>query len=236
MRAVTRRDEMLVLTESATAVGLSVLAGNLRLIELPAGGSVTLAAIPLLALACVRGLRTGLLACICAGAAHAAAGGTIVHPIQLLLDYLVGYGVLALSALARSGRGAQLGVWLTIAFAAQLAASTTSGVVFFGAALGEHALRASLIYNALAIVPEYVIALVLVPEAVRALRRADPATHAPHVGVARVRTPRYVTPRARPHARARPARTKLHWPARAAAEPQVQAPTRSAIVRPAPFS
>lgn len=228
----TTRDDILRMTESATAVAVSVVLGNLRLLELPNGGSITLAAIPLLAFAMVRGVRAGVLTCLCAGFAHAAMGGTIIHPVQLLLDYGIAYAVLGIAGAARSLDGVGIRIAIVAAAALQLAATTVSGVVFFGDALGTTAAwRYSVVYNAATIVPELLLALVLVPGAVRAICRADPA-RAWRAGLASApqvvaRTPRFhVAAAARPSTSA-PAphhlRVEVH-------------PALGAFVRAAPFS
>jgi thiamine transporter len=172
-----RREELVLLTESAVAVALSVLLGNLRLLELPNGGSIALATLPLLALALTRGVRVGVVAGCCAGAAHALAGGTIVHPIQLALDYLVAYAALGLAGLAL-GRGTSrsaIAPAVLLAMGLHLAAMVVSGVVFFAAVAGDAALWYSLAYNAATVVPETVLALWLLPPLVRAVARANPA-------------------------------------------------------------
>lgn len=156
------------------AVALSVLLGNLRLLELPNGGSIAFATLPLLALAATRGVRIGLLAGLCAGAAHALAGGTIVHPIQLVLDYVVSYAALAAVALTGRPTRARLAVGTVLAMSLHLAAMVVSGVVFFAPVVGDGAFAYSLGYNAATVVPELVIALWLLPTLVRAMARANP--------------------------------------------------------------
>ena len=226
------RDDILRLTEAATAIALSVLLGNLRLLELPSGGSITLACVPQLALASVRGLRTGLLACACAGSAHALAGGTIVHPVQLVLDYGIGYAALALVALVRAVEGTRLTLGILLAALVQLAAATLSGVVFFAAGTGAHGaglVAASLAYNAATIVPEALLAIWLVPRATRALCRADPA-RAWRSGLL---APPRLTQRM---PRAAPPRTS-HPAVHADGAPPIPAAPRirPAFIRPAPF-
>lgn len=160
------------------AVALSVLLGNVRLVELPHGGSIALATLPLLALALTRGVRPALLACCCAGAAHALSGGTIVHPAQLALDYLLAYAVLAVAGLGMRGAGggrARIVLPVVAAMALHLAAMVLSGIVFFAPVAGSAALAYSITYNAATVLPETLLALWLLPPLVRALARANPA-------------------------------------------------------------
>ncbi|MCW2922062.1 MAG: putative proton-coupled thiamine transporter YuaJ [Thermoleophilia bacterium] len=172
-----RRDSLVHLTEAAAAVALSVLLGNVRLVELPNGGSIALAALPLLALAITRGPRIGILAGTCAGVAHALSGGTIIHPAQLALDYLLAYAALGAAGIAL-GRGtsrARLAPAIVLAMSLHLAAMVVSGVIFFSTVAGGAAITYALGYNALTVVPETLLAIWLVPPLVRAVARANPA-------------------------------------------------------------
>lgn len=172
-----RREELVLLTESAVAVALSVLLGNLRLIELPNGGSIALATLPLLALALTRGVRVGVAAGCCAGVAHALAGGTIVHPVQLGLDYFLAYAALGVAGLGL-GRGTTrraVAPWILLAMTLHLAAMVVSGVVFFGTVAGDAAVTYALAYNAATVLPESLLALLLVAPLLRSIARANPA-------------------------------------------------------------
>ena len=165
------------MTEAAVAVALSVLLGNIRLVELPNGGSIALATLPLLALAVVRGPRLALLAGCCAGLAHALAGGTIIHPAQLGLDYFIAYAALALAgAVPRRGISrASLALPIVVAMSAHLLAMVISGMIFFAPSAGDAALMYSVLYNAATVVPGTLLALWLVPPLVRSVARAHPA-------------------------------------------------------------
>ncbi len=173
----TRRAQLVQRTEAAAAVALSVLLGNVRLVELPNGGSIALATLPLLAFAVVRGPRAGVLAGACAGAAHALSGGTIVHPAQLALDYLIAYAALGLAGVGstRVTSRTQLLPGILLAMSLHLVAMVVSGMVFFATVAGSAALTYSLGYNALTVVPETLLAVWLVPPLVRAIARANPA-------------------------------------------------------------
>lgn len=172
-----RRASVVLLTEAASAVALSVLLGNLRLLELPNGGSIALATLPLLALALSRGVQLGVLAGLCAGVAHALAGGVVVHPIQLLLDYPVAYAALGLAGIS-SGRGTHRGALvpgILLAMSLHLAAMVVSGVVFFAPVAGDAALPYALAYNAATVAPETAIALWLAAPLLHAVARANPS-------------------------------------------------------------
>ncbi len=247
--AHSRRDSLVHLTEAAAAVALSVLLGNVRLVELPNGGSLALATLPLLALAVTRGPRIGILAGACAGMAHALSGGTIVHPIQLGLDYLLAYAALGVAGVA-VGRGtsrARLTPAIILAMSLHLLAMVTSGVVFFSTVAGSAAVEYALVYNALTVVPEALLAIWLVPPLVHAIARANPADAwrrgllvPPRTGhrVARRHLPGGITSRAVSIDTPAPATTKRLTPARVSRSitPSQPAPRAGSFVRPSPFA
>lgn len=241
-----RRQELVRLTEAAMAVALSVLLGNVRLVELPHGGSIALATLPLLALALTRGVRPALLACCCAGAAHALSGGTIVHPAQLALDYLLAYAALAVAGIGMRGAGggrARIVLPVVAAMALHLGAMVLSGIVFFAPVAGTAALAYSITYNAATVVPETLLAIWLLPPLVRALARADPADawrrgllDPPRMLPRRprpIRAPQPIdTPHVtRPHVSAAPPRSMPEAPAVTTA----RSPRQATLVRQAPF-
>ena len=153
------------------AVALCIACSQLRLLTLPAGGSISLAVVPILAFALVRGPRAGLLAGACAGLGNALAGGTVVHPVQYLLDYGLAYAVLGLAGLA-AGRSAGVQRMAIVAvMALHLVCMTASGVIFFAPVAGDAALAYALAYNAATVLPETLIALAVVPAAARAIAR-----------------------------------------------------------------
>lgn len=172
-----RRASVVQLTEAACAVALSVLLGNLRLLELPNGGSIALATLPLLSLSLSRGVRSGVLAGLCAGLAHALAGGVVVHPVQLLLDYPLAYAALGLAGVS-AGRGtsrAALAPGIVLAMSLHLAAMVVSGLIFFAPVAGDAALAYALAYNVATVGPETAIALWLAAPLLRSIARANPA-------------------------------------------------------------
>lgn len=230
---IQRRHALVARTEAAVAVALSVLLGNIRLIELPNGGSIALATLPLLALALSRGMRAGVLAGACAGLAHALAGGTIVHPAQLALDYLVAYAALGLAGVALLGarRPSRLRVSVAIvaAMTVHLAAMVLSGIIFFAPTAGAAALVYSLAYNAATVVPETLLALWITPTLARAIARATPADA--------WRRGLLDPPRLQPRAtRTILAETSIDMPQPRAVSVSERPPATVLLVRQAPFS
>lgn len=154
------RDLTAIGTGAALAIVLGVICKALPLPRLPYGGSITLESIPILFVALWRGWRPGIQAGILCGLLQLLLDAHIYHPIQVLLDYPVAFGLLGLAAVVR---------WtipgILIASALRFVAHFISGIVFFGsyAPEGTPVWIYSATYNASYIIPDAIIASILVP-------------------------------------------------------------------------
>ncbi len=148
-----------------------------------AGGSVSLAMLPILILALRRGLKVGILTGVLCGVADMALPQEFyaVHPIQVLLDYPLAFGACGLAGLGAAmttrlhdaGRTLALSAstvaWCTVGVLGRFAFATISGLVFFSAnaPAGQPVLLYSMVYNASYLAPSLVAtaaaAAVLVP-------------------------------------------------------------------------
>ena len=160
------------LTLCAILTGLSMVLSLIKIIHMPFGGSITLFSM----LACSLtgyycGLRWGLTSGVALGLLNMAFGGVFYHPVQILLDYILGFGVLGLSGLFRDGKGG-LFIGFGMAAAARFLCSFLSGVIFFGsyAPDGMSPVLYSFAYNIFYIGGE--AALTLAVLAVPSVRRA----------------------------------------------------------------
>ncbi|MFH1571146.1 MAG: energy-coupled thiamine transporter ThiT [Gemmatimonadota bacterium] len=164
--------------ELAVAVALAAVLSlvRIRMPHLLYGGSVSLQALPLLAVALRRGTRAGMVGGAAYGFVDFLIGPYYVHPIQVLLDYPVAFGALGLAALPARARwlspGAAATLGVILASAARLTAHFLSGIVYFAdlAPEGVAAWKYSLGYNASYVVPEAAISLVLIGPLLRRLR------------------------------------------------------------------
>lgn len=119
------------------------------------GGSISLSLVPLAILAYRQGLKIGLLGATLMGALQLLLGAFIYHPIQVILDYPLPYGLLGLTGLWASTVNKKEKVTVAIiistfiASAARWASHTVSGYVFFGqwAPEGMSAMWYSMTYN-----------------------------------------------------------------------------------------
>jgi thiamine transporter len=170
-----------VLTEAALAVALAFVLGFVVLFKMPFGGSVSLEMIPLILLALRQGWRVGIIAGAAYGLLDLAIDTYVVHPVQLLLDYPLAFGVLGLAGLFRpTVRGAILGT--TLAVLARFLCHFLSGVIFFAsyAPEGWNPLLYSAAYNAAYLAPSLGIAIVVTVVLLKALEGAQPSPRQLH--------------------------------------------------------
>lgn len=151
------------LAEAAVMVALAALLCQIKIFSMPNLGSVTAASmVPILLIALRRGTRWGVMAGVVLGLVNfmldfGAAKG--LHPVSLLLDYPIAFGMLGLAGLA-AGKGPYLaGPLSTLALAGRFVAHLVSGAIFFAsyAPAGQNPWVYSAIYNASYMVPEMII-------------------------------------------------------------------------------
>jgi thiamine transporter len=165
-----------VLTEAALAIALAFVLGLIKVFQMPFGGSISLEMIPLILLALRQGAAVGITAGGVYGFLNLAIGPFIVHPVQVIFDYPLAFGVLGLAGLfPPTVRGAVLGS--VVAVLARFACHFVSGVVFFAsyAPEGWNPALYSAAYNAAYLVPSLVVVLLVVVPLLRALEGAQPS-------------------------------------------------------------
>jgi thiamine transporter len=190
-----------VLVEIALCVALSAVLNlpGLR-IRLPiniAGGTVSLSMLPIFVLAMRRGVGPAMVAGAIYGLVDVLVDPFVVHPIQFLLDYPVGYAMVGLAGIGAAAwratvdRGlharAQLVVlpFLLLGASARLASHWLSGMVFFGANApsGQPVWLYSLLYNASYVLPSLIFSAAAAVAVLPVLERAVPSGR-PRAGAA----------------------------------------------------
>lgn len=158
------------------AICLGFVTSNIRLFRLPMGGSVTLFSMLFIALiGYMYGIRTGLTASIAYGLLQMCTNPWIISVPQLLFDYIFAFGALGLSGIFTNKKHGLLWGYLT-AVLGRFVFSFISGMVFFGSAAVDYNMTApvySLCYNAMYMLPEAVLTviLILIPPVAKALDR-----------------------------------------------------------------
>lgn len=166
------------LVETAMMIAAAVALSYVKVWEMPQGGSVTLGSmVPILLVGLRHGPGWGILAGVLDGLLQFWLDPYFYHPVQVLLDYPIAFGLLGLAGLAR-GHARWAAAWLgSLAIAGRFTAHVIAGVVFFGqfAPEGQSPLVYSLIYNGSYLLPEAVLSAVLLMVLLPALDRALPA-------------------------------------------------------------
>jgi thiamine transporter len=135
---------------SALLAALAVALGAITLFRMPQGGSVTpFSILPLFLAAYYFGVPRGILVGVAVGLLNLLINPFIVHPVQVLLDYPLAFGAVALGGVFRGwGKKGLIPGYLT-GVLCRYAFAVLSGVVFFGtyAPEGFSGLTWSLWYN-----------------------------------------------------------------------------------------
>ena len=141
-------------------LALAMILNEIRLYHLPQGGSVTLGGmIPLLLISFRYGAGVGALAGFLFGVFSIIQDPFIVHPVQVLFDYPLPFMAMGLAGIFHE----KIFLGTILAFAGRFICHFISGVIFFAsyAPEGTSPVMYSLATNAMYIVPEMIICLVI---------------------------------------------------------------------------
>ena len=174
------------LTIGALCVALAFVLNQISLYQMPMGGSVTPFSMLFIVLAgYILGPMWGIMSGIAMGLLNTATGAFVVHPMQYLLDYILGFGALGLSGFFRNARfGLHIGC--IVGILGRFTMSFLSGYFFFymWAPDGMNYALYSFLYNITYIGPELVatLAVISIPVVKNAIERvaieANPTTAA----------------------------------------------------------
>lgn len=131
------------------------------------GGSIMLSIIPLCIVSIRYGFKSGVMIGIAYGVVSIFFGGFVIHPIQLLLDYVIAFAMVGLVGLiARDWQNARaIILGIAIVCLGMTASFVISGTVFFAeyAPAGQSAIVYSLIYNLTYMLPTAIVAMIVTP-------------------------------------------------------------------------
>lgn len=149
-----------ILAETAVATALSVLLGFIPIMKMPQGGSVSLTMLPILLLSFRRGCPAGITAGVLYGAISLIFDGYIFHPMSILLDYILAFGIVGIAGFfPKKLPTVILGACISVF--GRFLSSLVSGAVFFAeyAPAGQNPWIYSAVYQATYLLPELVICL-----------------------------------------------------------------------------
>ena len=124
-----QNDATRILVEIAVLASLATVLGFFKLYRLPWGGSVSLKLLPLYYLAMRRGPKAGSAGGLIAGIITLILDPVILHPAQVLLDYILPY--LSVGIVGWLPRFPRMGI--SLATGLQYLFHIVSGAVFFAA-------------------------------------------------------------------------------------------------------
>ncbi len=151
-----------ILTECAVAVALAVLCSFIKVWEMPQGGSIALTMVPLFVISFRCGAGAGILSGAVYGVISLLFAGVVYHPMSILLDYILAFGLIGLSGLFKKNMpGIVAGTCTGVA--GRFISSLISGAVLFGsyAPEGQNPWIYSFIYQATYLIPELIICIVV---------------------------------------------------------------------------
>lgn len=165
-----------MLVEGGICIALFMVLKQIRLFEMPMGGSITAGAmVPLFLFAYRWGGKYGILVGTIAGVIDFILGTKYsFHPVSLLFDYPIAYGFLGIAGFfGKKTVGMLTGTFLGIL--GRFACHVLSGVVvFYSYANGQNPLIYSIAYNGTFLLPEFAISLVIVFVVLKYARLPEP--------------------------------------------------------------
>ncbi|MBE7015249.1 MAG: energy-coupled thiamine transporter ThiT [Ruminococcaceae bacterium] len=152
-----------IMAEVAVSVSMAVICSFIKVWEMPQGGSVSLTMIPIILVSLRCGAACGVTAGALYGVISLMIAGVIYHPMSILLDYVLAFGVLGVSGFFKKNVagivcGTVFGVF------GRFICSTISGATLFAsyAPAGQNPWIYSLGYQATYLIPELIITLICV--------------------------------------------------------------------------
>jgi len=190
-----------MLTVGAVCIAMAFMLNQISLFRMPMGGSITPASMLFVALAGYwLGPVYGIISGVSMGLLNSATGAVVVHPLQYLFDYVLGFGVLGFAAFFRKWNyGLQIGYVFGVVM--RFFMVFLSGFIFFYmyAPEGQHAAIYSAVYNFSYIAPEMFVTLILIslPSMKHAINIVTKSVVTPEIYVEMAKNKGDFSPRAR---------------------------------------
>lgn len=175
----TNKEKILTIVTGGICLALAFLLSQLKLFEMPMGGTVTPAAtLPLILFCLCFGPTWGFIVCFIFSLLQLI-NGYLLFPMQVVLDYILAYTLVGVAGFAAPKKSVRLeisspikrlkkvnlikaSVLALVGFVARFACSVLSGVIFYAEYAGEMNVWVySITYNGTFILPEAVITIVV---------------------------------------------------------------------------
>jgi len=171
-----------MMTIAALCVAMAFVLNQISLYRMPMGGSITPFSMLFIVLAGFwLGPVWGIMAGVAMGLLNTVTGAYVVHPLQYILDYILGFGALGLSGFFRKMKFGDLHIGLHIGcivgIMGRFVMVFLSGYFFFYMWAGDrHPALYSFLYNITYIGPELIATLIVIsiPVVYNAIKRLQP--------------------------------------------------------------
>jgi thiamine transporter len=153
-----------LLTFTALCVALAVVLSQIRLFQMPQGGSVTaFSMLPVVLVGYWYGMKAGISAGIVYGLIRLMLGATVYHPVQFILDYPLAYAALGAFCIFK-GKPFGLQASYIAGAIGKFVCSFIAGIIFFGhyAPEGQHVWVYSALYQLTYLLPEVIITIIVI--------------------------------------------------------------------------
>ena len=147
----------------AMCLALATVLSEIKIFDMPTGGSITLLSMFVIALPGILfGLVPGIVTAVAYGILQLIIDPYVLYPMQLVVDYILAFGALGLSGLFYGKQGAVIKGYIA-AVIGRYIFSVISGWIFFGAYAWEgwNPLPYSLAYNAAYIFAEAALTVII---------------------------------------------------------------------------
>ncbi len=158
------------MANAAMCVAMSFILSYIKLFSMPQGGTITPASLlPMMMFIVAFGPARGLVVGCAYGLLQLFQGAYVIHPMQLLVDYPMAFGALALGGVVRKlplPKYASLPVAVLLGYIGRCLMAVLSGVIFFAEYAGEqNAFVYSVVYNISYLAPDCIVcmAVALIP-------------------------------------------------------------------------
>lgn len=140
-------------------VALSIVLDAFKIFTLPQGGSITLGSmVPIIFTSMIFGVPYGMFAGFLVGLLNLILNPFIVHPVQVLLDYILAFSLLGIGGIFKNNKI----LAPTVSILARFICSVLSGVIFFASyANGQNPIIYSIIYNGSYLGVELIITIII---------------------------------------------------------------------------
>lgn len=168
MKMSGKKNDISIMVKTAVILAVTFVLNQITLYRMPQGGSITaFGMLSLFLVSYLFGARQGILAGMAYGLLDLIVNPSVIHPIQIFMDYPLAFGAIGIGGLLRNYnygiiKGYILGVLC------RYIVVVLSGIIFWGeyAAEGFNAVTWSFFYNITYMLPEAVItvAILLIPQ------------------------------------------------------------------------